>query len=173
MRSEGMVLVTFNPMGVEDEARLFPDGWIAVAWNDPYRVDWRRPDGEWHRGAPLPFAEVPVTTSEECFHLALQWPDRDCPVDWVTDFPSTLPALTREEPVLATADGLLVVPRMPSVRHEESRFYDLIDREGRLVLTVRVAANERIVGFGTSSVYVVTTDEVDLQHLTRHPWPPG
>ena len=55
-----IVWVIGNPLAVEEQARLFPDGWVAVAWLDPYRVDWRRPDGRWIRGAPLPFEHVPV-----------------------------------------------------------------------------------------------------------------
>jgi hypothetical protein len=32
--------------------------------------------------------------------------------------------------------------------------------------------NERIVGAGPRSIYIVSSDDVDLLHLRRHLWPP-
>ncbi len=67
-------------------------------------------------------------------------------------------------------EGRLVVRRAPDLRVLENR-YDLVDREGRLEATLILPANEAIVGFGRNSVYLVETDEFDLQTLRRHPWP--
>ncbi|MDE2875999.1 MAG: hypothetical protein OXU69_15805 [Gemmatimonadota bacterium] len=53
-----------SQLATDGQAWLFRDGWIAVAHPEPYRVDWRRPDGQWIRGAPLPFTPVEVTHEE-------------------------------------------------------------------------------------------------------------
>jgi len=46
-------------------ALLFPDGWLAVARLNPYRVDWRSPSGAWTLGEPLPFRAIRVDDREK------------------------------------------------------------------------------------------------------------
>ena len=36
---------------------------------------------------------------------------------------------------------------------------------------LQLPPDHQIVGFGARSVYVVVTDEDDLQRIQRHPWP--
>src|SRR6185436_1924043 len=43
---------------VSESASLFEDGWLALVHLDPFRVDWRRPDGTCVKGAPLPIERV-------------------------------------------------------------------------------------------------------------------
>jgi hypothetical protein len=45
-----------------EQAVLAFDGWIAVARLEPYRIDWRTPEGRWIRGAPL---AVPVERMDD------------------------------------------------------------------------------------------------------------
>jgi hypothetical protein len=45
--------------------------------------------------------------------------------------------------------------------------YDVIDRRGNVIQRVELPLGHRVVGFGTSSVYVVRQDEDGLQHLIR------
>ena len=59
------VTVTMNPLATGEAAALFPDGWIAVARLDPYRVDWIAPDGKRIMGAPLAFERVRIDDREK------------------------------------------------------------------------------------------------------------
>jgi hypothetical protein len=49
----------------QEVAHLFPDGWVAIARLNPYRVDWRSPDGRWIFGSPLPVSIVNVDEREK------------------------------------------------------------------------------------------------------------
>ena len=50
------------------------------------------------------------------------------------------------------------------------RRYDLVDRNGVLTEVLVLPEDRKIVDFGPTSVYVIRTDELDLQWLTRHPF---
>jgi len=162
--------ISANPLSTEEQALLFPDGWIALALTEPYRVDWRHPEGTWDQGAPLPFVPVALNEGEGC---AVFQPGgalaEACHDGRLGDFPEFLPPFLPDA-LLATADGKLLIRRTPSTGSPGNR-YDVIDRRGQLVGVIALPPNQRIMGFGAASVYLVTTDEVDLQWLTRHPWP--
>lgn len=171
-----------NRLATEDLALLFTDGWIAVAMVEPYRVDWRHPDGRWTRGAPLPFEPVPVDEQTKCAVLGQQ-PGfgvvKSCDSSW-NAWPRTMPPfMTRTNAAigdpfsptaLATADGNLLIRRFSASRQDSTR-YDLIDRRGVLLGVLELRPGEGIVGFGPESVYVVETTEDGLQKLRRHAWP--
>lgn len=171
-----------SQLATDGQAWLFPDGWIAVAHPEPYRVDWRGPDGQWIRGAPLPFTPVEVTHEEKCFRLSRVTLYTECrldrfPVAWPKHVPAFLRSRLRGVTPGATAlrpgpGGLLLVTRTPTLDAPENR-YDVIDRSGSLRGVFRLPVNRTIVGIGPSSLYVVTKDEVDLQTLSRHAWPLG
>jgi hypothetical protein len=63
-----------------------------------------------------------------------------------------------------------LVARTPTAERFDSR-YDIVDRAGRLVATLALPVNERIVAVGKRGVYVVETTELGLQYVRRHPWP--
>ena len=54
LRANGGVRYLNDPWVGSESALLFPDGWIAVARQRPYRIDWRSPDGKWTSGAHCP-----------------------------------------------------------------------------------------------------------------------
>lgn len=170
------VVVLGNPLDAENQALLFPDGWVAVARLHPYRVDWRTSEGRWILGAPLPFERRRLTEREKCWAMArMVGRLRPCsPADlsgW-PDFrpPFLLHGPMRAEPVLlAGPDGRLVIARTPSEAAPESR-YDVVDRTGRLAGVLVLPANEGVVGFGAQSIYV-SSDEDEFVTLRRHPWP--
>ena len=56
-----------KPLRAQQQALMFPDGWIAIALDEPYRVDWITPDGRRLRGAPLPFAVRALDDSQKLF----------------------------------------------------------------------------------------------------------
>lgn len=46
--------------------------------------------------------------------------------------------------------------------------YDIFSRTGALVKSVALNPRSRVVGFGKGAVYVVRTDQDDLQYLQRY-----
>ena len=169
-----------NLLASEGHAWLFSDGWIAVAHPDPYRVDWRRPDGRWIRGGPLPFTEVKVTRREKCFAISWLSGEDGCRLDGYPDWPAHVPPFLMDRgawltpggiSLRPTPDGMLLVKRTPSADSPPGNRYDVVDRSGALRGVVSLSANQMIVGFGRSSLYVVQEDDMDLLTLSRHPWP--
>lgn len=168
------------PFRTEELGLLFGDGWIAVARLDPYRVDWRKPNGEWVRGPPLPFTPQRIDNREKC--LAIRMIDLTtgpCDPDAVEApdvLPPFLPMASRAmvgwqtSTLFATPDGKLLIRRTPSATSPGNR-YDLVDRRGQLDGTLTLPENEAVIGFGATSVYILVMDEWGLETLRRHPWP--
>lgn len=168
-----------SQLATEGLAWLFGDGWIAVAHPEPYRVDWRTPDGRWILGPRLPFTPVEVTRDEKCFRLSRVTLYTECRLDqFSVKWPKHMPAFLRER-LRTTAPsgtalrpapgGMLLVLRTPTLEAPGNR-YDVIDRTGALRGVFRLPVDQTIVGFGPSSLYVVRRNAVDLQTLSRHPW---
>lgn len=170
------LLLDGTPLSSTGLGLLTPDGWVAVAHPDPYRVEWRAPDGSWIRGRALVPSLARVTREERCFALARWLGNKPCNPDVVGGWPEVVPAfLPKRGPgspptLLAAADGTLLVWRTPTVSEPHPR-YDLVDRRGVLVGTLTLSDNERLVGFGPGHVYSVASDAFDLQSLRRHRWP--
>lgn len=105
-----------NLFQTRERAVLFPDGWIAIARLEPYRVDWRRPDGTIIRAAPLPDTPVRITAREEEFAIDRQYGDlrvKFRPEDFpqVGDF---LPPFPRQDLLVAPDDdGIQHLRRQP------------------------------------------------------------
>ncbi len=70
----------------------------------------------------------------------------------------------------ATLDSLVLVRIPPTLTHPDTR-YDVIDRQGVLRHTLVLPVDERVVGFGTGTVYVVQRNSKGEERLRRHPWP--
>jgi hypothetical protein len=166
-----------NPLGSQDEAMLFPDGWMAIVRLDPYRVDWISPALVLHPGEPLPYQPVEVSDREKCAALA-RWIRQDASCDpdvfpgWPTFFPPIVHNRTRGPVLLAAPTGHLAVRRTPSATIPGNR-YDIVGRDSRLVGTLQLPENETLIGFGRQSVYILAKDDWDLETLRRHQWPLG
>lgn len=151
------------PLTASESPLLFFDGWVAVVRLDPYRVDWRAPDGRWTLGRPLPIRSVRMTGAEKAAYVARNPWSRNA-----TDWPAELPPFENPVTLLASPDGRVVVKRLPTLAEPGTR-YDVIDRAGNRVTQIALPANEQILGFGARSVYVVVTDDDGIQRLRRHP----
>jgi hypothetical protein len=167
----------YPAMETGEAMTAFPDGWIAIARLDPYRVDWRSPDGEWVHGARLPFQAVAVTERERNFYRESieratgdafdqpyrlnEWPDVVPPYGVVPSAFFT---------VLPMSDGRVLIRRSPSVDHPESA-YDIVDRKGSLNARLILQGNESILGVTSRHFYVLETNEDGGQWIRRHPWP--
>ena len=168
-------LILSNPLVSEEQAALFPDGWIAVAHLEPYRVDWRSPAGRWVRGSPLPFDAVQVDLKQKCtvIERVLGTPVGDCDPSFLIDWPEIVPAFLptlKMHTLLTASDGNLVITRTP-VAAITGTMYDIVDRQGHLAGRMQLPSGETLVGFGPHSAYVSVTDELGLQTLRRHAWP--
>jgi hypothetical protein len=167
----GMNYIYYNPLGVEDQVRLDRDGWLAFVAKYPYQVYWKSPDGEVTRG---PVLEPPSTVDEAMKLKAIQEYSPGAkrmgytPPDF-EKWPMFLPAF-HNNALQLTTQGHLVIQRI-AMPGRTTRVYDVVDRTGKRIDQVTIDANQRIVGFGTASVYVVTADSDGLEKLTRHPWP--
>lgn len=155
---------------MSEPALLTSDGWVAVLRANPYRVDWRSPSGQWTLGKPIPTPVIPMTQRERDIYLA--WRERERPTteqDEVRSWPTNVCPWVSGHPPIATSDGKIVVFRVPTAEHPDTR-YDVVNRQGRVERQIAMPASEAILGFGRKSVYVVTTKN-DTQTISRHPWP--
>ena len=158
---------------------MHPDGWIAVVRINPFRVDWRSPEGRWTLGAPLPVPVIRMTEKEKNASRArtaasraanpsstplppqLQTPD--------DEWPDVMPPYMQGE-LTFSPDGDVIFRRQPSADHPGTAYY-VVDRRGRLLGVLDLKDNERIIGWGAKSLYIVETDTDDLKYIRRHPWP--
>ena len=163
-----------SPLAVSEPARLLLDGWIFIVRRDPYRVDWRRPDGTWIHGAPLPNEKVRLTRTEReatMRYVAMRSGSRVGDPDFFDNWPEYYPPFpTGLFPVVSTPEGNVVIQRVQTANAPQRR-YDLVNRHGQLQGRLVLNSNEVIAGFGKNAVYVVTIDDDGLHWLARHPWP--
>ena len=153
----------------EEQVQLFPDGWIAVVRVEPYRVEWRRPDGSTIRGTELPW-EAPRSNATEKRANAERLRKRYGADARIPDFPWTDRLAPIRPGSHGTPEGNILIARSQWSRVTDTR-YDLVDRTGRLIGRLALPDSERVVGFGPRSVYIAVTDGDGFQTLRRHPWP--
>ena len=151
------------PLQAWETPLLFFDGWVAIARLDPYRVDWRAPDGRWSLGKSLSARPMRMSDAEKAAYIKRNPWSRNA-----TDWPRELPPFENPVTLLASPDGRLVVKRLPTLAEPGTR-YDVIDRAGNRVGQIVLPENEYLLGFGARSVYVVVTDGDGIQRLRRHP----
>jgi hypothetical protein len=109
---------------------IFPDGWLAAVRLEPYRVDWRRPDGKWIAGSPLSFAQIQVTEAEKTLtmsRLAAATGQTKASDPSEYDWPATVPPFERGARAFADPQGNVVIERVPTIANPEP-FYDVVNR---------------------------------------------
>lgn len=167
----GSDVVRAYPLLSRPNPVIAPDGWIAIVHPDPYRVDWRDPTGRWVRGPTLDVPVIPVTDEERDFVLdRLRAGSRpDVQADEL-QWPRTIPVVNGGRRMIFAPTGELLVPRVPSARSPEPS-YDVIDRRGALVGSVRLNVDERILGQADRELFVVSVREDGFQVLRSVAWP--
>lgn len=154
---------------VSESAQIAFDGWVVVVRMEPYRIDWRMPDGRWVLGAPIQDIPVKFDGREKRFFASVHG-DNDYSRKRLDHPPDVVPPYSNESPPRPTPDGKVLIERTPTADHPNIR-YDLVNRRGELEGQVSMPMKQRIVGFGIKSVYVVVRDADDIERIERHPWP--
>jgi hypothetical protein len=156
-----------NPLAGGDDVAMYADGWIAIAYREPYRVDWFTPAAEWVRGPKLERNHVRVDLKVKEASLAeLKKVVHDVSAGTFTDWPEWLPPFVVQA-LIQSYDGRLIVERTPATK-PGMRLYDVINRRGRLESQLEMPRNARLRYAGRFGLYVVFTDDDDVQHVRRY-----
>jgi hypothetical protein len=186
------VQITNVPLSPEDAWGVAGDGWVAVARAGDYHLEWIRPDGSVVRGAPVPFDAIRTGAADKeewvaeqgrtggGIAISMQVVNQEtrmtfgrggqgprAGVDQFT-WPDRKPAFAGGR-IPIDPSGRAWVRR--HVRAGDPTTYDVFDRRGSRIGTVTLDSGRRIVGFGATSVYVVSFDEFDLNYLERYAMP--
>lgn len=162
-----------------EQIAMFPDGSIAMLRGNPYRVDWcMTASATCANGANQLFAARRWVDADKKAYLTQQnasgaWPptkDINEVAGWPEQIiPFETPGGPDDANFWPTALGNVVVER--AVNSSTSvRTYDVISRQSKLIAVITVAADQRIIGFGKGTVYVIRKDADDIQRLERHAW---
>jgi hypothetical protein len=176
------------PLAPQDDWAVAPDGHIALVRADPYRVEWLQPDGRLVQGPVVQYRPVPVRTPEKERWLEGLGGGLTVSVTVeggapstqfrrggggggmhggqgsVDDYewPATLPAI-RTGGARIDPNGRVWVERYGAVGSPTE--YDVFDRRGARIATIRLPADRRVIGFGRSAVYAVHVDDLGLHWL--------
>lgn len=155
-----------------DQAVMFLDGWVAIAYADPYHVDWHAPDGRRTVGEPIPFERIRVDEAQKLAAVARDWPRSPTlfKPDEYPPWPKMLPAF-QDRALVAMSDGRLAIMRTPDARVKVV-YYDLVDRNGRLTARLQLRDNQELFAISDRWAYVARQDSDDLIWLERYAWPP-
>jgi hypothetical protein len=161
-----------NPLKSEDQALLFEDGWVALVRSTPYRVSWRTNTGTIVSGPTLPRSMIRVDNREKCAALGRVATRREsfvCRPETIREWPEYLPPFLPNA-ITPLPGGHLAIARTPSAATREG-VYDVVNRQGELESRLVLPEGERLIGSGRQSVYVLVTDQDDVQAIRRYRWP--
>jgi hypothetical protein len=172
--------IPLPPYATTDQWAVSADGRVAIVTADPYRVTFIDEKGGRTVGPIIPYDPLPVTKADKDLRRE-QWriitsfrslsaapPPPLPPYEEPPAWPRYLSAFQNEALTFAP-DGLLWVERM--VGAGSPPLVDVIDRAGRLTARVTLPKNTRLIGFGNGTVYLVRTDDDDLEYLQRYKLP--
>jgi len=173
------------PFNGADQMVVGPDGRIAIAYHDPYSVDFVTETGQRVRGQPIRYDRQRISEGHKA-----EWRERQKtatgltisndngrrsatmgpagqqqdPEVWGGEFmPPFLPV---NNTLTFSNDGYLWIQRTGPAGQPPT--FDVIDRAGNLALKVVLPKRSRLVGFGNGTVYTARFDEDDLQYLQKH-----
>ena len=149
-----------------DRWGALPDGSVWVARVNDNRVDWRDPDGAWHKGEWLPDRVLEVTRYDRELFLRKFPPE-------LRNTAEQLPFAPIKPPFESGLTGTngevwLEKSRAPV---DSTRRYHVVDRQGRLLREIHVPGQGRIVAVG-DGVVLVAVPARDGAHLLRFATPP-
>ncbi len=160
------------------------DGSVARVIPSPYRVIWYpAASNKGVAGPTQPYTPIKVTDADRDEEnerrkrtvptmIAIGGGGRGAgrpsslPALGPEDFEPTKPPFVGQGAVLVAPEGEIWVRRTGPAGQKEIS-YDVFDRTGKLARKVSMSGDRQVVGFGKGAVYVVRTDDDDLQHLER------
>jgi hypothetical protein len=169
--SRRMMYAANNPLSAPEQALLLPDGSVAIARQDPFRVQWITPGGLRRLGPVLDSTTARVTARDRAAAITRAWPNPMTPPLAETDFagwPERMPAFPVEA-LLHVPSNRLAIRRQVSVAAPNERV-DVVASDGRLVKRIQLLPGERAVAFGARHIYVTRTDEDGFVILSRREW---
>lgn len=180
------------PLTPEDAWGVASDGSVVVARSRDYHVEWIAPTGARRSGPPVRWDPVRVGNAEKDEYLAEAGRGGGIAVSLTVE--NGRPSMSMQRGGAGTqareASSYTWPERLPPfyggripvdqqgrawvrrrVRAGAPAAYDVFDRTGARLTTVTLQPGRRIVGFGPTSVYVVSHDEFDLAYLERYAMP--
>lgn len=177
-----------RPFETYEQWLIGQDGRFAVVSVEPYRVTFYTPDGKASAGPELPTVKMRVTEVHRREWLAKAKAPRFFlaaynggpmtavfsktyrseiePPNWPTFLPPFLPGA-----VSFAQDGMLWVQR--TTADPSLLLVDIVDRQGRLAGQLALPKGRSVLCHGKDSVYLIRTDEDDLQYIERYRLPAG
>ncbi|HEV8363436.1 MAG TPA: hypothetical protein VGQ52_07945 [Gemmatimonadaceae bacterium] len=176
-----------NPFAARDDWAVAADGRIAVIHADDYHVEWIAPNGHRTAGPATPYNKTKLTNAHKAWWQENQRrrgtglmitnnngkmsastaPPPSGPPEERDDWPEYLPPFLGNGAAQVAPNGQLWVLQA-SASDDVVPTYDIFDAAGKLTARVQLAKRSRVVGFGNNTVYVVRSDEDDLQYLQRY-----
>ncbi len=172
-----LMTVSFSP---SDGFAVARDGSIALVRAEPYRVEWRAPNGKMVQGPALTFTPQPITAADkaevEARRRSVQLPGnvRISRPDGSTFDPSSSvpepryaaakPAFV-QDPIRIDEQDRVWVRRHAAVG--APALYDVFDRQGVRVDRVELPPRTTLAGFGRGVVYLARADADDLLWIGR------
>jgi hypothetical protein len=174
-------------MSPQDDWAVAHDGRVALVRSADYHVEWIAPDGRSVEGSANRYRPVSIGQAEKeewveqlaatGLSISVNIEDGRRSMSFgrgsggtgagVDEFqwPKAMPAF-RAGGTRVTPEGRLWVERYTKAGGEP--VFDVFDANAQLVERVILPVGARVVGFGRDAVYVIRTDEFDLQWLERY-----
>jgi hypothetical protein len=175
-----------RPFTSQDAWAAAPDGRIAIARANPYRLDWVGADGRITTGTPVAWRPVPIRDGDKqewieamANGLSVRVENRngqqsisfarggmrDGADPSQFTWPEAKPAFPAGA-VRVTPEGEAWVERY--VAAGAPRQFDVFDARGRLVRSVSLPAGVRLVGFGQGVAYGARADDDGMEWLAAY-----
>jgi hypothetical protein len=178
-----------NPITPADDWAVLPDGRVAVIRASDYHLDVYRNASSKTSGAPIAYEKIRVDAavkkmvedqrvknSRNAVRMTVnaggaggtqrstEVGGRAGDLPPLTDWPDVMSAFTS---VTSRPNGEVWVlrTRRPG---DDIPVYDVFDAAGRVIGKVALPKNHRLIGFGQGTVYLIRSDDDDLQYLQRY-----
>jgi hypothetical protein len=185
----GLPYIPFTP---QDGWVATPDGNLVLVRSNDYHLEQRDERGTVTRRPGIPTARIAVTREDKVDYTRsfLQGStmggrggpntapsgESNMPADWLTDeqvnqlveqnkFASVKAPITDAAPILAPTGEVWVERSMP---HGAASEWDVFNRSGVRVKTIRLPPARRLVSVGRNSVYVIVVDEDGFERVERY-----
>jgi hypothetical protein len=165
----------------EEQWGVAGDGSVIRVLPNPFQIVWYPPNAKPMIGPVQPYTPIKVTEAdrreviaarkrEKPMMISLGGNGRAAPPPNVTlpdpVFEDSKPPFTGPGAVHVTPEGEVWILRTRPAS-DRAPTYDIFDRSGRVIRRVTLNPKSRVVAFGVGVVYVVRTDDEDLEYVQR------